>query len=148
MEAFRLTAGPVQGETNALLPRRSQTMMQTRDDDGKVLFGVGTVMSGVRLTRLLPASLTVGQAIEEVRLAGADDAAKEHALRLLESELAAPQCEYFAASPTGPEVTVQPGTRLADIAFMTEIRTAEGLRNIRAAEVHVQAYSRVGCCHG
>ena len=121
-------------------------MMQTRDD-GKVLFGVGTVMSAVRLTRLVDPSLNVGQAIEEVRRAGAVGAKEEHALRLLESELAAPLCEFFAASATGPDLFVTAETPIGDIAFPIEIRAPEGLRSIQAAEVRVHAHARVGC-HG
>ena len=145
MGALRTNGGPVQGEASALLPG-GQLPVEARDGD-EVLFGVGTVMSAVRLTRLLPASISIRQATEEVRQAGADDPAAERALALLESELAAPRCEFFATSATGEDVPVDPETRLSDIAVPIEIRTPTGLRDIKAAQVHVQAYSRVGGCH-
>lgn len=113
-------------------------------NDAGVLFGVRTATANIVLSRHLSASLSIREAIEEVRRQAPEDATSQNAMRLLEAEMQAPRCHYFALTATSELVDVTPETRIGEIAVPTEVRTPRGLETVKAARVVIQAYAQVG----
>jgi hypothetical protein len=120
---------------------------QTADVDMVVTL-VKTPMTIRPTTALLPARLTVSQAVAEIRKLPATE---EHAMRVvraLEREMAGGTVDYLVLSPNGQVGRIAPSTRLEEIAVDKEIRTPHGLERRSVASFEVQAYAKVGGVSG
>ena len=120
---------------------------QTIDVDMVVTL-VKTPMTIHPTTALLPARLTVSQAVAEIRKRPAPEEKAMRVVRDLEREMAGGTVDYLVLSPNGQVGRIAPSTRLEEIAVDKEIRTPLGLERRAVASFEVQAYAKVGGVSG
>ena len=120
---------------------------QTVDVDMVVTL-VKTPMTMRPTTALLPAGLTVSQAVAEIRKMPATEENAMRVVRNLEREMAGGSFDYLVLSPNGQVARIAPSTRLEEIAVDKEIRTPLGLERRPVASFEVQAYAKVGGVSG
>jgi len=117
-------------------------MVQTSDDE-MVLTAVKTPMMPRAATAFLPRTLTLAQALAELRKLPPKDAHGTRVQQQLERETAG-KYDFLAVTRTGEIIKVKPTTALQDIVMPREIRTAQGIEEMPTAAFEVQAYAPVG----
>jgi hypothetical protein len=119
-------------------------MSVATDDVVQVRLTAGGLPQSTRA--LLPAGLTIDQAIAEILSGPADDIETRRVLQAIERELQAQRWEVFGRNPDGISEPLVRSCAVEDVAVERPIdpHRQDGPTSLRVAELEVIAYARVG----
>jgi hypothetical protein len=113
-------------------------------EDERVLFGVTTPFSNMVVARFLPASVSIGEAIEALKRTEPKEPWEVCALDSVAAEQACEPCGYYALDATGRAHRVEIGSSIGSTAVRIEARMPRGHEMLKAARVIVQGFDCVG----
>ena len=145
MDALDFPVVPSHETTGNSSPRNSQAMAVARmHEDERVLFGVTTPFSNMVVARCLPASMSIGEAIEALKRTEPKEPWEACALHYVAAEQACEPCGYYALDATGGLRRVEIESSIGSISVRVETRMPRGPETVKAARAIVQGFDCVG----